>query len=360
MVPPSEHRRGRSGAGAAILAVIARAAFAGFFAVTAAITAPAADQADPTYVLSGTLVLGGTGACTGIACDVQRQRLYISRTDHVQILATAGMPLGAITVGSDLRAPVLVGNRAFFANGADPLQVVSTAPFKNLGGITLPGPAGNAVSDPGGMVYAALPDAHALVPFVPNLAPSARPGPAIALGGVPTGLCADGHGHVFAIIDDQDSIAVVATATATVTAMLPIHGHHPVSLTCDPTDPTNTELFVACADRHLLFVDGVTGAIRGDLPLAGTPGDCVWSGGAVLVISPAGSLTVARPVGPGGYAVAQTLTIPRGASHLAVDGLGVVFVPSELYPDTGDTAHPVANGFRLLMISRLPQLAGSP
>jgi hypothetical protein len=331
--------------------MIARAAFA----VTAAVTAPAADQADPTYVLSGTLVLGGAGACTGIACDVQRQRLYLSRTDHVQILATTGMPMGTLAVGSDLRAPVLVGRRAFFANGADPLQIVDVAPAKTLGGITLPAAATNVVADPGGMLYAALPDAHALVPFSPDIAPAGNPGPKISLGGAPTGLCADGHGHIYAIIDGT-SIAVVATATATVTATWPF-SDPPVSLACDPTGAL---LFVACADRHLLVLDSATGALRGDLPLAGPPGDCAWSGGGVLVISPAGSLTVARAVGPGGYTVTQTLTIPRGASHFAVDGFGVVFVPSELYPDTGDTAHPVANAFRLLMIARLPQLAGEP
>jgi DNA-binding beta-propeller fold protein YncE len=214
------------------------------------------------------------------------------------------------------------------------------------------------------MVYAALHDAHELVPLATDAAPGGRPGEGIALGGAPAALCADGHGHVYAGLDGSDpagadAIAVVATVApggASVTAHWPLGaGHHPTGLVCDPT---GARLFVACADRHLLVVDTADGSIRGDLPLGDLPGDCAWSGGAVLVACAGGSLTVARATGPGGYVVTQNLAIPRGASHLAVDAQGVVYLPAEQYPATGDTTHPIANALRLLLVARLPQLDG--
>jgi hypothetical protein len=326
-----------------------------------------AADGEATYALAGTLVLGGKGRCEGVACDVARHRLFLARTDHLQVVDTSGLILAERAAGTRLRGLALARRRAFLADWTGAVQVLGVGdaieafpvPLADHAGGGVTGIVGESADDAyAGPLFALAHDRHALVPVAADVsATAAVPGPGVDLPGGPAAAAADGRGHVYVGLDDLDQVAVVDSAARTVTARWPLGaGHHPTGLACDAD---GRHLFVACADRHLLVLDAAGGAIQGDIPTGAGPGDCAWSAGAALVACADGTLIVARTAGPGGYALAQSLTVPRGGRHFAIDAHGALYLAADLYPagagDPGD-APPIADSLRLLIVARLPQL----
>jgi hypothetical protein len=341
----------------------------------------AADEGGPRYALNGTLVLGGKGRCEAIACDTEAHRLYLSRTDHLEIVDTAGLVLAEVPCGLRLRqlafARAASGDlRAFISDWAGAVQLLDLPAFQvqelqpshhaanPLGAIPFPGATGVVAVPDAGEVFAFAHDTRALLPLDAGLAglsggsaTSAMPAP-IPLDGTPAAAVASALRHRLYIgCDDRDTIAVLATDSDDIVAHFPLGaGHHPTGLA---VDDAGGRLFASCADRHLLVLDLASGALLGDLPTGAGPGDCAFSAGSVLVACGDGTLTVARPAGPGGYVVTQTLVTTRGARFLTLDAHGVVYLPADLYPpgsgDPGQT-QPLPDSLRLIMFSRLPQL----
>jgi DNA-binding beta-propeller fold protein YncE len=284
--------------------------------------ATAAAAADD-YSIVERWTTGGSGGWDYLAVDAPRQRLFVTRGDHVDVVDTrSGKLIGTIPGTAGVHGVALAPERrrGYTSNGRsntvtefdyDSLAVLRQAavPGENPDAIlfdaasqrlfTFNGRSKDAtVFDPATLaVVATLP-----MPDKPEFA------------------AADGHGQVFVNIESEvGQIVAIDARGAKVTATWPLPGcATPTGLA---VDREHARLFSVCDGKVMAVTDATNGHPVARVAIGSGPDAAAYDPTRGLVFSSngEGSLTVVRERSPDSYEVAETLQTQRGARTMALD-----------------------------------------
>jgi DNA-binding beta-propeller fold protein YncE len=142
-------------------------------------------------------------------------------------------------------------------------------------------------------------------------------------------------GRIYNNIEDTSQLVAIDTATHAVVATWPIApGEEASGLALDPA---SHRLFVGCGNEKMLMVDASSGKVLASVPIGpGVDASAFDPGtGLAFASSSDGTLTVARPEGPGTLTVVQTVETPRRSRTMTLDPK-----THRLYVSAADFAEP--------------------
>jgi DNA-binding beta-propeller fold protein YncE len=167
------------------------------------------------FAIVDRFTLGGEGRWDYLTYDVKQQRLFISRSSHVQVVdANSGKVIGDIPNTSGVHGIAIANdvNRGFTSNGKeDSVTVFDLITLKAIETIKLSG------KDPDDIIYDPLSkrifafNGHSANVSVID-AQSLKESNVIALAGTPETAVLDGKGKIFVNIEDKNTIAVIDIA----------------------------------------------------------------------------------------------------------------------------------------------------
>ena len=152
----------------------------------------------------------------------------------------------------------------------------------------------------------------------------------IDLGGVPEQGVGDGKGHLYVVLQDKASVAVIDTAAMKVTAHYEF-GDKGGRCNGLALDAKNRVLFAACgqsgnppvtpAQPMMVILNADDGKIITTLPLAGGSDGAVFNPATMEVFSSHGNgtMTIVKETGPTTFVVEQNLQTMPGAKCLTLD-----------------------------------------
>ena len=264
--------------------------------------------------------VGGTGGWDYLLADPPAHRLYITHGPRVEVLdTTTGKAVGAITGLKGTHGVVLDPGSSFgyiSDGGANQVAVFD----RNTLAIVATIPAG---TNPDGMTFE--PTTRTLWAFngrsnnVTVIDTVSRKVVATAtLPGKPEFPQADGMGHVFANIEDKNSIVKLSAATHEVLEVLPLANcESPSGLAIDRE---HHRLFSVCDGRTMAVVDTATGKQIATAPIGDGPDAAAFSAAKQIAFSSNGDGTLSVIDAANGYKPLQTVVTEKGARTMAYDG----------------------------------------
>jgi DNA-binding beta-propeller fold protein YncE len=328
-------------------------AFAGGASLTS-FSAPAPQASG--YHQIGKVVLGGEGGWDYVVADPDTHRVFISRGTHVMVTDASGKILGDIpnTAGVHGIAFAPEFNRGYTSNGrGGSVTAFDLKTLATISEIKIQGQNPDAIIyDPASKriftMNGGSKDATAIDAKTGEIAGT------VALGGRPETPSPDGAGHVFANIEDKNSIVEFDSKTLAVLNTWPIAGCEGPS--GQAIDTARKHLIIGC-DKVMVFMDYTNGKVVGSVPIA----DGVDANGFDASLGYAfastgsgdGAITVAKADANGKYSVVENVkTLPR-ARTMAVDtsNHNLYTVTAEFGPPAPPSAGaPAGRGGRAPMI----------
>ena len=287
------------------------------------------------YTAANKIPLPGDGGWDYFTADAPARRLYATHGDRVQVLDLDTFALvGTIAPLAGIHGVALAPDlgRGFISNGKT--STLTVFDLKTLR-ILATWPAGG--KKPDAILYdAATKRVCSFNGTSDNVtvfdAATGQLLSTIALGGGPEFPAADGTGHVFVNIEDNNEIVRLDLRALTVTA------HWSLSPTGGPSalafDATHHRLFAGCRSQQLVVVNSDTGAVVARLPIGKgvDAASFLAAKGLVFVSNGDGTLNIFRQIDPDHYASVETVTTAPGARTHAVDAAtGRVFLGSAHY-----------------------------
>ena len=291
----------------------------------AAVAGPApACAAGHAYALVERWTLGGGGGWDYLTVDAPRQRLFVTRSDRVDVVdVRSGKVIAAVPGTSGAHGVALAPDlkRGYVSNGRG--NSVLEFDYDSLAVLrTIPVPGAN----PDAILYE--PAAKRLYTFngrsndvtvfdAATLEVLAK----LPVPGKPEFARSDGHGHVFVNIETEPGQLVRIDAVAlAVDATWPLPGcNSPTGLAIDAA---HERLFSVCDGRFMAVTDGLTGRQVAHVAIGDGPDAAEFDAEHGLVFSSNGgdgTLTIVRQESPDRYAVAATLATQKGARTMALD-----------------------------------------
>ena len=267
---------------------------------------------------------GGEGGWDDLTLDSQAHRLYVARTDCVQIIDTENGTLVRAIPGLDgghgiALAPEL--NCGFATSGrSNTVIVFNLTSLRPYGAPIIVG------RKPDAIVYEPL-TRHVFVfngesndASVIDAATAAVIA-TIPLGGAPESAVADGTGALFVNLEDKNETVAIDVRKNTVGRRWPLApGTGPMGLALDPI---KHRLFVGCRNGQMIVLDAQSGKHLAELPVGKRVDACAVDPGTgyAFASSGDGTLTVVEedPAKPGEFRVLETVKTQGGARTMAVD-----------------------------------------
>jgi DNA-binding beta-propeller fold protein YncE len=308
-------RRGRAARLAAVLLMPV---------VAAPVPAGAADAAGGAqYAIVERWKLGGTGGWDYLTIDPPRQRLFVTRGDHVEVLDLgSGKVIGQIANTAGVHGAVLAPDlkRGYTSNGrANTVTEFDYDTLAVLREVPVPG------ANPDALLYEAATgrlfvfngrSQDATVFDARTLAVVAQ----LPLPDKPEFAVADGQGHVYVNIESEPGQLVkIDAGKPAVLATWQLDGcARPTGLAIDRA---HARLFSVCDGKVMAVTDAASGRAVARVAIDEGPDAAEFDAARGLVFSSngAGTLTIVRAGTHDAYAVAATLTTQRGARTMALD-----------------------------------------
>ncbi|HVU17831.1 MAG TPA: hypothetical protein VHD32_12965 [Candidatus Didemnitutus sp.] len=314
---------------------------------------------DRPYQVTATFPIGGPGGWDYMTVDPDHGLLFVPRSTHTQVINASNGSVVADIPGQKRNHGVALvpsAGRGFITDGEDgSVTIFDLKTYAALGKIKAQDDADGVIYDAASnKVLAVCGDAGVLVPISPTVDPvKGTADPAIALGGKPEFLAADGKGRVFVNLVDKDQVAVVDLKTSKVLAHWPVSpGGAPVGMAIDPK---SGHLFIGCRKpQKLIVMNCDDGRVVADLPIGRGVDAVVFDRGLALASCGDGTLTVVGEKAPGQYAVIQTVTTRPGARTAGVDTkTHKIYLPTaEFQESTGQgRPRPKPDTFMVLQVS---------
>ena len=286
-----------------------------------ALTTANSYASDPGYHVIKRLQFGGEGGWDYLTVDSAARRLYISRSTHVMVIdLETDKVVGDIPNTQGVHgiaiAPEL--NRGFTSNGKSATSsVFDLKTLKVLGEVKTGANPDAIIYEPaskrvftfnGRSKDATVFDAvsHKLLGTIP-------------LGGKPEFCATDGKGRVYVNIEDTNEVVEIDGGKVRVSRRFSLKP-------CDePTgmgfDPGRGLVFSGCHNRVMTVLDLGLGKVVAQVPIGANVDGNGFDPGTGLAFSSNGdgTLTVAREVSPGNFAVLETVPTQRGSRTMAVD-----------------------------------------
>lgn len=300
-------------------------------AMPAAATAAASATATGGYHVLRRIALGGTGFWDYLTLDSTARRLYVSHARRVLVLdVDSGKVTGTLTGLSGVHGVALDPGRqrGWVSNGRDAtVTEFDTRTLKTLATIKVTG------DDPDAILY----DASSQRVFTFNGhsgnataidAATGRVVATIALPGKPEFAVSDGHGHVYANIEDRSELVEIDPVAAKVLATWSLApGESPSGLAIDSV---HRRLFSVCDNGHMIVLDANDGHRVADLPIGDGPDAARFDPARGLAYSSnggSGTLTVVHEDDPDHFHVVATVPTQKSGRTMALDTRsGRVFV----------------------------------
>lgn len=279
-------------------------------------------QSAAPYKVILTKTVGGDGRFDYVYADVNARRLYVPRIGAAGAVSIFDLdslaPVGSIPNASGHGVAVDEQTHHAFVS-SKPVTMWDSRSLQTMKTIDVQGgPDGIAADPDNGRVYI-------LSHSAPNATViDAKDGSVVGtidLGGAPEQTVSDGHGHLFADIEDKGNIAVVDARTLTVTAHYDLGGK---GGTCAglAIDRKNNILFAACRNPQTMVVlRADDGKILATLPIGrGTDGAAFNPNTMEAFSSQAdGTLSVVKEESPTVFSLEQTVQTKPGAKTLTLD-----------------------------------------
>ncbi|MDE2125954.1 MAG: YncE family protein [Armatimonadetes bacterium] len=281
-----------------------------------------AQQSQTTYHVTRTFKLGGQGRWDYIHAEAAAHRLYISRSDHVQVLDTrTGKVIGEIPGTAGVHgiaiAPKL--HRGFTSNGGSgTVTIFDTRSLKVIGTVKVDqgpdciifDPATNRVFTFNGRAETAT----AIDAATGTVAGS------IPLGGRPEYAIADGRGMVYDNLEDKSEIVAIDAQKLTIAHTWPIAPGQEASGIA--MDRQNRRLFAVCRNKMMVVMDADTGAVLATPAIGSGPDAAGFDPGAELAFSSnggSGTLTLIHEDSNSAFSVVADVPTAPGARTMALD-----------------------------------------
>lgn len=340
---------------------IVRIAGAGLLAAAGAVAVAAgADAPAGAYAVRSNFQLGGPGRWDLLAVDSARGHVFISRSDHVDVVdAKTGARVGSIA-GTDGVHGIAVApklGRGFATNGrANSLTEFDLERLERVRDIPLSG------ASPDAIVFE--PRSGRLIVFnaKSNNASVVDPKSGAELGtigfdGNPELAVDDGAGRVYVNIEDKAQLVAIDAGAAKVVATWALDGcEEPTGLAIDAK---HARLFSACQNRRMIVTDAKSGRQVAQLPIGEGPDGAAFDPAtrdAFSAEGKSGTLTIVHEDDAGHFRVAQTLATQPGARTIALDpATHRLYLPTARFgPPTEPGKRPemLPDSFVLLVVSR--------
>ena len=284
--------------------------------------APTAAPGASGYHLAATWKPGGDGGWDYLAFDPPAHRLYVTRTDRVQVIdGDSGTVIGEVP-GLDGGHGVALApefNRGFATSGRSGTVVVFD--LKTLQPIGEPVAVGKK---PDAIIYEPA-TKHV---FVFNGesedasvidAGTAKVVVTIPLGGGPEFAAADGQGKLFVNLEEQSKTLEIDVRKNVVTQSWPLApGESPSGLAIDPV---NHRLFAGCHNQEMAVLDAQSGKVLATPAIGQGVDACAFdpSTGFAFASCGDGTLTVIKEEPAGGFRVVEKVSTQKSARTMALD-----------------------------------------
>ena len=287
--------------------------------------APAQSPSVPTgsgYHLAATWKPRGEGGWDYCTVDPAAHRLYVTRTDRVQVIDTEdGKTIGEVPGldGGHGTALAPDENRGFATSGKSNTVVVFD--LKTLRPVGEPIKVGKKpdaiIYDPvskhvfafdGGSDEASVIDAA-----------TAQVVATIALGGGPEFAAVDGKGIVYVNLEDKSEVLAIDTQQNNVIHRWPLApGEGPSGLALDAAAG---HLFAGCHNEQMVILDAESGKVLATPAIGKGVDACAFDSGTGFAFASCGdgTLTVVKESAPGSFSVLEKVLTKTGARTMALD-----------------------------------------
>jgi YVTN family beta-propeller protein len=278
---------------------------------------------DLGYAVGAHYELGGLGRWDLLAIDSERHHLFLSRTDHVDIVDTNDGRLVATLAGTDgvhgiAIAPSLL--RGFATNGkSDSVTEFDLGTLQRVRDIKVSGHSPDAILfDPFSrhvFVFNAKSNNASVIDPA-----SGKEIATIAFPGNPELGVSDGNGHVFVNIEDKAELAEIDATSMKVLQTWTLPGcEEPSGLAMDIA---HARLFSVCQNHTMAITDAGNGRQVARVIIDEGPDGAAFDPQRGLVFSPngkSGTLTVVHEDDPDHFRAIQTLATQPSARTIAID-----------------------------------------
>ena len=283
---------------------------------------PAAPATALSYHLARKITLTGDGRWDYLALDSTAKRLYISRSNHVNVVdLTTGTVVGDIPNTSGVHGIAIdpKSRHGFTSNGRantvtifdlKTLATVAEVPVGTGPDCIIFEPATERVFTFNG----GSGDATAIDGATGKVIGT------VTLPGRPEYAVADGKGMIYNNIEDKSEVAAINAKTLKVEnawSIAPGDGPSGIAM-----DPKSRRVFSVCGNQKMTVLDADTGKIVTTLPIGNGPDASAFDPSLGLAFSSNGedgTLDVVRETGPNAFKVAATVPTQAGARTMALD-----------------------------------------
>jgi DNA-binding beta-propeller fold protein YncE len=275
------------------------------------------------YQIVGSNRIGGVGGWDYLTLDASGRRLFITRSDRVDVYdARTAKVVGSVMGTNGVHGVALAEDRdrGYTSNGrGNSVTVFELSTLKVLREVALPGQNPDAiVYEPTGkrvFTFNGKSKDATVLDAVSSAVTATLPMP-----GKPEFAVDDRVGHIYVNIENEPGqIVVVDTKQLSVSATWTLPGcNAPTGLALDRT---NRRLFSVCQNNVMAVTDATDGKPIAKVNIGDWPDAVAYDAelGVVLSSNGDGTLTVVRQVSLDRYEVASTLPTAKGARTLALD-----------------------------------------
>ena len=292
---------------------------------------PPAASSGSGYHLAATWKLGGEGGWDYVTVDSSAHRLYVTRTNRVQVIDTdSGKTVGEVPGldGGHGTALVPDANRGFTTSGkSNTVVVFDLQTLQPVGEPIKVGQKPDAiVYDPASKHVFAFngqsDDASVIDPATSKVVAT------IPLGGGPEFAGADGKGTLFVNLEDKGETLAIDVQTNTVTHRWPLApGESPSGLA---VDGAKGRVFAGCHNEQLVVLDAASGKVLATPAIGQGVDACAFDPGTGFAFASCGdgTLTVVKEE-DGGFPVVEKIATKQGARTMALDpATHAVYLPT--------------------------------
>jgi YVTN family beta-propeller protein len=292
-----------------------------FGCLTVALLSSAATAQDGNAHVRTRFALGGVGGWDYPSVDAKAHRLYLSRSDHVQVVdTTSGKPVATIAdtpgVHGIAIAPEL--GRGYISCGkANVVKVFDLRTNTVLASVPTGENPDAILFDPATkrvFAFNGRSDSASVIDTGSNQVVAT-----IALDGKPEFARADGRGAVFLNIEDKAQLAVLDARKATLKSYFTLPGcEEPTGLAIDPK---HRRSFSTCGNKTLAVLDLDSGKSVASVPIGEGSDGAEFDAATQTVFSAngEGNLSLIREIDADHYQALPALATQRGARTLTLD-----------------------------------------
>jgi len=301
------------------------------------------------YEITQRLPLGAVTKWDYISIDAQRQRLFVTRGDHVDVVAIpSGKIVGSIAGTTGVHGVAIAQDLklGFTSNGrANSVIVFDLDTLAPKAEIMLKG------KNPDAILYE--PSVHRVYVFNGGSADfevidtsSLKLVDRVNVNGRPEFAVSDEHGKIYFNVEDKSEMGVIDVASNKLLAQRPLAG------CAEPTgldiDVKNSRLFSACANGVLVVTDAHSGKQVAKFAIGEHPDAVIYDGQTHTILTSGGggtgTLSVAQQDDADHYTVGHGLVTEKGAKTMVMNPLDkTVYLPTV-----------VADQFVLVVAARKP------